>query len=162
MDFIQGKTSNFSIKKQVKTCIHCLVCFQEKFNRFLPFGCNYFVFILGFVSAQEKTCIRFLPFPLQFSVSFPCAILNSESSIFISQGRTMPLLQPTTMYPFTEIHGEEPLFMLPGWTCSTKFWKYNVEELSRHFQVVLMDMRGHGESEKVLHSHRISRYAMWT
>ena len=62
---------------------------------------------------------------------------------------------------YYEIHGEgKPLFMLPGWTCSTKFWKYNVEELSRHFQVVLMDMRGHGESEKVLHSHRISRYAM--
>ncbi|MGN8791525.1 MULTISPECIES: alpha/beta fold hydrolase [Acidaminococcus] len=62
---------------------------------------------------------------------------------------------------YYEIHGEgKPLFMLPGWTCSTKFWKYNVDELARHFQVVLMDMRGHGESEKVLHSHRISRYAM--
>ena len=62
---------------------------------------------------------------------------------------------------YYEIHGEgKPLFMLPGWTCSTKFWKYNVDALARHFQVVLMDMRGHGESEKVLHSHRISRYAM--
>ncbi|MGN8791533.1 alpha/beta fold hydrolase [Acidaminococcus fermentans] len=62
---------------------------------------------------------------------------------------------------YYKIHGEgKPLFMLPGWTCSTKFWKYNVDELTRHFQVVLMDMRGHGESEKVLHSHRISRYAM--
>lgn len=62
---------------------------------------------------------------------------------------------------YYEIHGEgKPLFMLPGWTCSTKFWKYNVPELSKHFKVVLMDMRGHGESEKVMHSHRISRYAM--
>ena len=62
---------------------------------------------------------------------------------------------------YYKIHGDgKPLFMLPGWTCSTKFWKYNVNELARHFQVVLMDMRGHGESEKVLHNHRISRYAM--
>ena len=46
---------------------------------------------------------------------------------------------------YYEIHGEgKPLFMLPGWTCSTKFWKYNVDALARHFQIVLMDMRGHG------------------
>ena len=50
--------------------------------------------------------------------------------------------------------------MLPGWTCTTNFWKHNVEELSKTCKVICMDMRGHGESEKVLHSHRISRYAM--
>ncbi|MCI9163521.1 MAG: alpha/beta hydrolase [Lachnospiraceae bacterium] len=62
---------------------------------------------------------------------------------------------------YYEVFGQgAPLFMLPGWTCTTKFWKRNVEELSRHFQVICMDMRGHGESEKVMHSHRISRYAM--
>ena len=56
--------------------------------------------------------------------------------------------------------GKKTLFMLPGWTCTTKFWKYNVPGLSKHFRVICMDMRGHGRSEKVLHSHRISRYAM--
>ena len=62
---------------------------------------------------------------------------------------------------YYEVSGEgKPLFMLPGWTCTTKFWKHNVEELSKHFKVICMDMRGHGESEKVMHSHRISRYAM--
>ena len=62
---------------------------------------------------------------------------------------------------YYEVHGSgKPLFMLPGWTCSTRFWKHNVDELSKHFMVILMDMRGHGESEKVMHSHRISRYAM--
>ena len=62
---------------------------------------------------------------------------------------------------YYEVSGQgAPLFMLPGWTCTTKFWKHNVEELSRHFQVICMDMRGHGESEKVMRSHRISRYAM--
>ena len=62
---------------------------------------------------------------------------------------------------YYDVQGEgRPLFMLPGWTCTTKFWKYNVPELSKHFKVICMDMRGHGESEKVLRSHRISRYAM--
>ncbi len=62
---------------------------------------------------------------------------------------------------YYEVKGEgKTLFMLPGWTCTTNFWKKNVDELSKHFKVVCMDMRGHGESEKVMHSHRISRYAM--
>ena len=62
---------------------------------------------------------------------------------------------------YYEVRGEgRPLFMLPGWTCTTNFWKHNVDELSKTCKVICMDMRGHGESEKVLHSHRISRYAM--
>jgi pimeloyl-ACP methyl ester carboxylesterase len=62
---------------------------------------------------------------------------------------------------YYEVTGKgKPLFMLPGWTCTTKFWQKNVAELSKTCKVILMDMRGHGESEKVMHSHRISRYAM--
>lgn len=62
---------------------------------------------------------------------------------------------------YYEVRGDgRPLLMLPGWTCSTKFWKKNVEELAKSCKVITMDLRAHGESEKVLHSHRISRYAM--
>ena len=62
---------------------------------------------------------------------------------------------------YYEVRGEgRPLFLLPGWTCTTKFWQKNVEELSKTCKVIAMDMRGHGQSEKVMHSHRISRYAM--
>ncbi len=61
---------------------------------------------------------------------------------------------------YYEVIGEgKPLFMLPGWTCTTKFWKNNIQELSKHYQLILMDMRGHGQSEAVMHGHRISRYA---
>ena len=59
---------------------------------------------------------------------------------------------------YYEVTGEgRPLFLLPGWTCTTKFWKKNVDELSKVCKVIAMDMRGHGQSEKVMHSHRISR-----
>jgi pimeloyl-ACP methyl ester carboxylesterase len=62
---------------------------------------------------------------------------------------------------YYEIKGEGPtLFLLAGWTCTTKFWKNNVDELAKSCKVICMDMRAHGESEKVMHSHRISRYAM--
>lgn len=62
---------------------------------------------------------------------------------------------------YYEVKGEgKPLFMLPGWTCTTKFWQKNVDELAKTCKVICMDMRGHGQSEKVMHSHRISRYAM--
>ncbi|WKY46604.1 alpha/beta hydrolase [Eubacteriaceae bacterium ES3] len=54
----------------------------------------------------------------------------------------------------------KPLLMLPGWTCTTRFFEKNSSVLAEDFQVILLDFRGHGESEKVMHSHRISRYAM--
>jgi non-heme chloroperoxidase len=52
-----------------------------------------------------------------------------------------------------------PLIMLPGWTCSTRFFQKNIEELARSCHVVAVDFRGHGPSEKVTHGHRIARYA---
>ena len=51
---------------------------------------------------------------------------------------------------YYEVHGEgRPLFMLPGWTCTTNFWRNNVPELSKTCKVICMDMRGHGQSENL-------------
>ena len=59
---------------------------------------------------------------------------------------------------YYEVKGEgRPLFLLPGWTCTTKFWVKNIDELAKSCKVIAMDMRAHGQSEKVMHSHRISR-----
>ena len=45
---------------------------------------------------------------------------------------------------YYEVRGEgRPLFLLPGWTCTTKFWQKNVEELSKGCKVIAMDMRDH-------------------
>lgn len=33
---------------------------------------------------------------------------------------------------FYEVKGEgRPLFLLPGWTCTTKFWQKNIDELAK-------------------------------
>ena len=62
---------------------------------------------------------------------------------------------------YYEVKGEgKPVLMIPGWTCTTQFFKKNSDVLAEKCQVILLDYRGHGESEKVMHSHRISRYAM--
>ncbi|KRN89319.1 alpha/beta fold hydrolase [Ligilactobacillus ceti] len=60
-----------------------------------------------------------------------------------------------------EVSGSgKPLLLLPGWTCTTEFWQKNVPTLSKHFKVITLDFRGHGQSDKVFSGHRIARYAM--
>ena len=62
---------------------------------------------------------------------------------------------------YYQVKGEgKALLLLPGWTCSTRFFDKNAEVLSQTCKVILMDFRGHGQSEKVDHGHRIARYAM--
>ncbi len=61
----------------------------------------------------------------------------------------------------TETHytvtGEgRPLLLLPGWTCTAKFWRKNAPALAERCRVIQMDMRAHGLSENVLHGHRNS------
>lgn len=61
---------------------------------------------------------------------------------------------------FYEVKGEgKPLLFIPGWACSSRFFDKNTGELSKHFKVVTMDLRGHGESEKPDHGYRLSRFA---
>jgi pimeloyl-ACP methyl ester carboxylesterase len=62
---------------------------------------------------------------------------------------------------YYEVHGDGvPLLMIAGWTCTTGFWKKNLNDLAKTCKVITVDMRGHGESDKPAHGHRISRYAM--
>lgn len=60
-----------------------------------------------------------------------------------------------------EVKGEGPtLLMVAGWTCTNGFFRHNIDELAKSCQVVALEYRAHGDSEKVLHGHRIARYAM--
>lgn len=56
--------------------------------------------------------------------------------------------------------GGKPLLMVQGWTFTAKLWEKNAEKIAERCQVIRMDNRGHGESEKVMYSHCIARYAM--
>ena len=52
-----------------------------------------------------------------------------------------------------------PLVFIPGWSQSAAMFRYQLEDLSRDYRVIAIDMRGHGQSEKPAHGYRIARLA---
>lgn len=53
----------------------------------------------------------------------------------------------------------QPVLLVHGWLCSSRFWQKNVPELANTFRVVVLDLRGHGNSCKILTGHTIRQYA---
>lgn len=53
----------------------------------------------------------------------------------------------------------QPIVMLHGWSQSAEQFKYQIPAFAEHYQVIAIDLRGHGESEKVPFGYRISRLA---
>ena len=51
----------------------------------------------------------------------------------------------------------KPIVMLHGWSQSAEQFKYQIPAFAEHHQVIAVDLRGHGESEKVSFGYRISR-----
>ncbi|MEZ2301902.1 MAG: alpha/beta fold hydrolase [Microcoleus sp.] len=51
----------------------------------------------------------------------------------------------------------KPIVMLHGWSQSAEQFKYQIPVFAEHYQVIAVDLRGHGESEKVSFGYRISR-----
>ncbi|MEK7846397.1 MAG: alpha/beta hydrolase, partial [Nitrospinota bacterium] len=41
----------------------------------------------------------------------------------------------------------KPIIFVHGWAMNSHVWKYQIDELSRDFQVIAVDLRGHGKSE---------------
>jgi len=52
----------------------------------------------------------------------------------------------------------KPIILVPGYCCTTNFYKNNVTELSKEHRVITFDSRGHGNSSKCLHGHTLQRY----
>lgn len=42
----------------------------------------------------------------------------------------------------------EPLVFIHGWTCSRRYFKYQVPEFSKKYRVITYDLRGHGDSDR--------------
>ncbi len=48
-----------------------------------------------------------------------------------------------------ELHGPEdapPIVLIHGWTCSSKFWRLQIQDLAPDHRVIAYDLRGHGGS----------------
>jgi pimeloyl-ACP methyl ester carboxylesterase len=53
----------------------------------------------------------------------------------------------------------QPIVLVHGWSCSSRFWQKNIPALAETFRVVALDLRGHGNSSKILAGHTIGQYA---
>lgn len=59
----------------------------------------------------------------------------------------MPKIKTNDIETYYEIQGEgPPLVLIPGLGECHKLWQPQIGEFSRHFKVVVYDIRGHGES----------------
>lgn len=60
---------------------------------------------------------------------------------------------------WTNVHGTgRPVVFIHGWTMSSQFWRRQIE-LADRFQIVTVDLRGHGLSHSILRGHTVPRYA---
>ena len=60
---------------------------------------------------------------------------------------------------YLEAGSGPPLVMIPGWSQTAEQFKYQLEALSDRYHCIAIDMRGHGESEKVNIGYKIQRLA---
>lgn len=60
---------------------------------------------------------------------------------------------------YLEAGSGPPLVMIPGWSQSAEQFKYQIDALSDRFRCIAIDMRGHGDSEKVEFGYKIQRLA---
>jgi pimeloyl-ACP methyl ester carboxylesterase len=51
----------------------------------------------------------------------------------------------------------KPFVMIPGWSQTAAQWQAQIDHFAATHRVIALDMRGHGESEKVEHGYRIAR-----
>lgn len=58
-----------------------------------------------------------------------------------------------------DVHGHgQPILLVHGWTMSSRFWRRQLP-LADRFQLITMDLRGHGRSPAVLRGNTMDRYA---
>jgi pimeloyl-ACP methyl ester carboxylesterase len=77
----------------------------------------------------------------------------------LEQPRSHYELSDGVKLAYVEMGQGTPLVLIHGWSSSINWWRYNVEALARDFRVIAVDLRGHGDSEKVPTGHTIEQYA---
>ncbi|WP_339510518.1 alpha/beta fold hydrolase [Pseudomonas sp. RL_15y_Pfl2_60] len=59
-----------------------------------------------------------------------------------------------------EVYGHgKPLVLVHGLGSSTRDWEYQIPELSAHYRVIAMDVRGHGRSDKPHERYNMATFA---
>ncbi|KRL79295.1 alpha/beta fold hydrolase [Secundilactobacillus paracollinoides] len=64
-----------------------------------------------------------------------------------------------TQIYFTDTGSGPALLLAHGYGCTSRYFKNNIPELSKHFRVIAVDLRGQGHSNKATKGPRVSRLA---
>ena len=92
-------------------------------------------------------------------LNFMLAALVVAALVFPSMSAAEYLETKDGAKIYYEDHGKgQPIVLVHGWICSSKFWQKNAPELAKEFRVVTLDLRGHGNSSKTLSGHTIAQY----
>ena len=60
----------------------------------------------------------------------------------------MAMLNRDGVNIYYEVHGSGPALLLThGYSASSKMWAVQIAPFSKHFKLILWDMRGHGRSD---------------
>src|ERR1700742_2224419 len=61
---------------------------------------------------------------------------------------TMPMIDRDGVKIYYEVHGSgPPLILTHGYSSTSAMWNGQIEALSKQHQLILWDMRGHGQSD---------------
>ena len=72
----------------------------------------------------------------------------------------MPLLSCNSINLYYEVHGEgTALLFIHGLGSSTKDWEAQIDYFSGTYKVIVLDLRGHGQSDKPIGTYSISLFA---
>ena len=72
----------------------------------------------------------------------------------------MPLKPVNNINMYYEVLGHgEPLLFIHGLGSSTRDWENQIDFFSKNYQVILVDVRGHGQTDKPPGSYSISMFA---
>ena len=72
----------------------------------------------------------------------------------------MPKVKTNNVETYYETHGDgTPLVFIPGVGACHKLWQPQIEPFSKHFKVIVYDVRGHGESSGYDEKYSIKLFA---
>lgn len=76
------------------------------------------------------------------------------------KGHIMAYILPPDEVPlyYEEFGQGKTLLLIHGGAASTRFWKKQIPVFSKHFHVIAMDLRGHGNSGKTAEGHNLTQY----
>ena len=75
----------------------------------------------------------------------------------------MPLLNLSEVQIYYEVHGKgDPLLLIHGLGSSSRDWEMQIGDFSRYYQVISIDLRGHGQSSKTPGPYSIPLFAQDT